>query len=274
MRRPLISAALAAALALSLAACADSTGTKDSASGASASAGAVRESAAPADAKLTLASFIADTSAAFTAAGSYKFTLTSTMSGQTTGASGTIVGSTAGSLSMSVTTDTGGGGSVTIIMADGGTYMDGTMAGEPGKWIDLGTSTNPALAGLADEMKKSADPAATLSKLSSTAGTIVRGETSTIDGTKVTAYTLSVDMTDMLAAMGQAGASTDALAAAGATGMVETVYYVDAKGRPVKSVTTLGTTLSQEATYSGFGEQEPVKAPEASTIIPASAIGM
>ena len=270
MRRHLTSAVLATALVLSVAACAGGSATT-----AAAPSTAVSSPSPTVPAKITTASFVTSTTDALTKAGSYAFSYTMTASGTTLGGSGRVVMSSPTDLTMATTTDTGSG-KVSMVMVGGHLYMDGAIAGAAGKWIALTDATTPSLAGLADQLKESADPSAMLSKLSGDAITVVRGEKSTVDGVEVTAYTMTMDVAELAKATGQdvTTAELDQLKAAGTDGKMGLVYYVDKDNLPIKVSLTMGDVMTEEMSYSGFGAQEPVAAPAAETVILASALGI
>jgi len=275
MRRPRASIALAGALALLLAACGGGPSTADgSATGATRTQ--TTASAAPTTpAELTGASFVARTSAAMLAAGSYAFTYTASTAGVDVTGSGRLVGTSASDLGMEFAVETGGS-TVRMLVAAGRAYMDGSLVGATGKWIDLTDASSTDLSGMVQQMNDSIDPSAMFAGLSGDALTVTKGETATIDGTEATAYTITLDLAAMTQVLGQAMSTEDldqVKTLAGGTSM-DIVYYVDVKDRPVKTTISMGTLMTQELHYSGFGTQAPITAPAATDVVPASQLGL
>ncbi|MCR6493283.1 hypothetical protein [Cellulomonas sp. P24] len=273
MRRPLVPAALAGALALLLAACGGGTSTVESTAN-----GATRTQAstsATPTAELTGASFISRTSAALLAAGSYAFTYTATTSGVTVNGSGRFVGTSAADLGMDFSVDTGGS-IVRMLVADGHAYMDGALVGATGTWIDLTDATSSGLTDVVTQMKDSIEPSAMFAGLSGDALTVTKGDTTTVDGTEATAYRLTMDLAAMTQVLGREMTSEelDQFKATAGTTSMDVVYYLDANDRPISTTITMGTFMTQELHYSGFGTQEPITAPAPADVVPASQLGL
>lgn len=271
MRRSLTTIAAAAALTVALAGCGGGSGTsatKPSSSAASAS------STPTEDAAITPASFLKKTGDALTGAGSYAFTTTTTTSGMTITGGGRAVVSGAGGVAVEMTMDVSGQ-SLTMRVVDGHIYMDGSMAGAAGQWIDLTDSSNPQLAGLGAQFADSADPVSSLAKLPEGSMTVAPGEKTTLDGADVTKYKVTMDVQDLMKVSGQelTQEQIDALGTA-ATGDMGIIYYIDSKDRPVKATITMGTLMTQEMAFTGFGSQEPIVAPAADTVLSAASLGL
>jgi hypothetical protein len=268
MSRVFTSAVVAATLALGLAACATSPAAK--------TADPVTTAVStPSATPLTPASFMTDTAAALAKAGSYAFTSTTTTSGMTITSAGSVTDSTPTHLAMELTVVSGSSGTVKMRLVEGHAYMDGTIAGAAGKWIDLSDAAEPSLSGLADQAASSADPSGFLAKVSKDAMQITAGEQSTVDGIAVTAYNVAVDFQVLAKASGMAitQAQIDQVTAAGGSS-VGVVYLVDKDSRPVKVTVAMGDFMTQETTYSGFGTQAPVTPPAPETVVLASSLGI
>jgi hypothetical protein len=272
MSRVFTSAVVAATLVLGLAACATSPAAKTADPVTTAVS---TPSATPSKAVLTPASFMKDTAAALAKAGSYAFASTTTTSGMTITSAGSVADSTPTHLAMELTVVSGSSGTVKMRLVDGHAYMDGTIAGAAGKWIDLADAAEPSLSGLAGQAASSADPSGFLEKVSKDAMQITAGEQSTVDGIAVTAYNVAVDFQVLAKASGMAitQAQIDQVTAAGGSS-VGVVYLVDKDSRPVKVTVAMGDFMTQKTTYSGFGTQAPVTAPEPATVILASTLGI
>lgn len=273
MRRPLVPTVLAGALALLLAACGGGTSTADGTAN-----GATRTQASASTtptAELTGASFISRTSAALLAAGSYAFTYTASTSGVTVNGSGRFVGTSTTDLGMDVSVDTGSS-IVRMLVVDGRAYMDGALVGATGKWIDLTDASSSGLTDVVTQMKDSIDPSALFAGLSGNALTVTKGDTTTVDGTEATAYKLTMDLAAMTQVLGRTMTADelDQLKATVGSTAMDIVYYLDAKDRPVKTTITMGTFMTQEMHYSGFGTQEPITAPAPADVVPASQLGL
>jgi hypothetical protein len=271
MRRPLVPTALAGVVALLLAACGGGT----TADGVSAATRTSASASPTTPATLTGASFVSRTTAAMLAAGSYAFTYTASTEGTTVNGSGRFVGTSASDLGMEFAVETGGS-TVRMLVAAGHAYMDGALVGATGKWIDLTDAATSALSGMAQQIRDSIDPSAMFAGLGPEALTVTKGESTTIDGTAATAYRITLDVAAMTQVLGRTLSAEEldqVTAAAGGTSM-DLVYYLDAQDRPIRTTVTMGTFMTQEMRYSGFGTQAPITVPAATDVIAASELGL
>lgn len=271
-RRPLVPTALAGVVAVLLAACGGGTTTAgDVSAAARTSASASPTTPAP----LTGASFVSRTTSALLAAGSYAFTYTASTEGTTVSGSGRFVGTSASDLGMAFAVETGGS-TVRMLVAAGHAYLDGALVGATGKWIDLTDASTSALSGMAQQIRDSIDPSAMFAGTGPDSLTVTKGESTTIDGTEATAYRITLDVAAMAQVLGRTLSAEEldqVKAAAGGTSM-DVVYYLDAQDRPIRTTVTMGTFMTQEMRYSGFGTQSPITAPAAAEVIPASELGL
>ena len=142
--------------------------------------------------------------------------------------------------------------------------------------LDLYREPDPFRVPRPSEIRDSIDPSAMFAGTGPDSLTVTKGESTTIDGTEATAYRITLDVAAMAQVLGRTLSAEEldqVKAAAGGTSM-DVVYYLDAQDRPIRTTVTMGTFMTQEMRYSGFGTQSPITAPAAAEVIPASELGL
>ena len=179
-----------------------------------------------------------------------------------------------GSVSYSVLNESAESGALAASTATGISIL--LLVGATGKWIDLTDASTSGLSGMAQQIRDSIDPSAMFAGTGPDSLTVTKGESTTIDGTEATAYRITLDVAAMAQVLGRTLSAEEldqVKAAAGGTSM-DVVYYLDAQDRPIRTTVTMGTFMTQEMRYSGFGTQSPITAPAAADVIPASELGL
>ena len=262
MRRFAISV-LAATVIAGVAGCSDSnpssdTGGGSGGGGASTSATPTQESV---PATLTKDNFAEKVSAAQAKANSAHVDSTVQVQGQALNVVGDITGfGTPDNLQMQVKADVGGQSLELRVVGKVIFIKSPQMAPNGKEWVKIdGSDPNNPLAQILD----SANPSNFTAYLQGVTAFEDKGA-ETIDGVETRHYTLSVDTAKMLQSNPMfKGKDVSSL---GLPKELTSEVNLDSENRPVRIQTDLGTSGSFEATFSDYGKEVSVEAPDPSTV--------
>ncbi|MBA2773322.1 MAG: LppX_LprAFG lipoprotein [Nocardioidaceae bacterium] len=259
MRRFAVSV-LAAAVIAGAAGCSDSSPDSEAGSG-SGSGGASTSPTPDAPATLTKDNFAQEVAAAQAKANSAHVDATIESQGQEFNIVGDAAGlGTPDDVQMQVTADIGGQ-SLEMRAIDKVIFIKSPQLAQNGKqWVKIdGSDPNNPLSQIFD----AANPGNFTAYLEGATAFEDKGA-ETVDGVETRHYTLTVDTADMLQANPMfKGQDVSSL---GLPKELTSEVNLDSENRPVRIQTDLGTSGSFEATFSDYGEEVSVEAPDPSTV--------
>jgi hypothetical protein len=257
----------AAVLALGLGAC----GGGDDAAGSKPSSAA----ASPAT-QLTAFQVVQASSKQSQEAGSAKFSLTTTGTGEAADANVTADGAfdaTTGAVEMTMALPAAAGGTkITLRMVDEVAYLSGAPLTAEGQWVKVPLDQLGATG-----MDTSAmDPAKQLEQLQAVADDVREVAPQTIRGVEAKGYAGTIDAAKALALAPAEQQTEEAKAAAAQLGTIPFTLFVDEENRPVRmaeDITFQGSTVSVSMDFYDWGSDVDVTAPDPASVTDAPALG-
>jgi hypothetical protein len=257
----------AAVLALGLGAC----GGGDDAAGSKPTSAA----ASPAT-QLTAFQVVQASSKQSQEAGSAKFSLTTTGTGEAADANVTADGAfdaTTGAVEMTMALPAAAGGTkITLRMVDEVAYLSGAPLTAEGQWVKVPLDQLGATG-----MDTSAmDPAKQLEQLQAVADDVREVAPQTIRGVEAKGYAGTIDAAKALALAPAEQQTEEAKAAAAQLGTIPFTLFVDEENRPVRmaeDITFQGSTVSVSMDFYDWGSDVDVTAPDPASVTDAPALG-
>lgn len=257
----------AAVLALGLGACG---GGDDSASGTSTSA-----TSSPST-QLSAFEVVQASSKQSQEAGSAKFSLTTTGTGEAASFNVTADGAfdtATGSFEMSMALPAEAGGStLTLRMADGVAYLSGAPLTAAGQWVKVPLDQLGATGLDTSAM----DPTAQLEQLQGVAEDVKEVDPIDVRGVRAKGYAGTIDAVKALQLAPAEQQTEEAKAAAAQLGTIPFTLYVDEENRPVRmteAITVEGSTVNVSMDFYDWGSDVDVAAPDPATVTDAPDLG-
>lgn len=260
----------AAVLALGLGACG---GGDDSASPASKAATAATASPAT---ELSAFQVVQASSEQSREAGSAKFSLTTTGTGEAAAASITADGAfdaATGAVEMTLTLPAQAGGTkLTLRTADGVAYLSGAPLTAEGRWVRVPLDELGATGVDTSRM----DPSQQLQQLQAVADDVREVEPQTVRGVPAKGYAGTIDATKALALAPAEHQTQEAKDAAAKLGTIPFTLYVDDQNRPVRmteDISVEGSTMKVSMDFYDWGSDVDVAAPDPATVTEVPGLG-
>ena len=202
-------------------------------------------------------------------AGSAKFSLSTTGTGEAAGANITADGAfdaATGAVEMTMALPAQAGGTkLTLRLVDGVAYLSGAPLTAEGAWVKVSLDQLGATGVDTSAM----DPAQQLQQLQAVADDVHEVDPATVRGVEAKGYAGTIDAAKALALAPAEQQSEEAKAAAAQLGAVPFTLYVDEQNRPVRmseDITVEGSTMKVSMDFYDWGSDVAVAAPDPASV--------